>query len=137
DDELQTDGNRSGHFQNGLAPTNDDVIRLIAAQLAEIGDQFDKEIQGRVVNDLVQHFRNETLSREEITLYMSRAVGELIRSIPSDMEQEKAMLVLAMLLTKKIVNTVPSLLHRVFNTALNYMNQQLHDYIVDMVSQTA
>ncbi|NXB08773.1 BID protein, partial [Cnemophilus loriae] len=137
DDELQTDGNRSGHFQNGelgLAPTNEDVIRIIAAQLAEIGDQFDKEIQGRVVNDLVQHFLNEKLSKEEITLHMSRAVRELIRALPSDMEQEKAMLVLAMVLTKKIVNTVPSLLYRVFNTTLNYMNQQLHNYIVEMVS---
>ncbi|NWW28336.1 BID protein, partial [Falcunculus frontatus] len=137
DDELQTDGNRSGHFRNGelgLAPTNEDVIRIIAAQLAEIGDQFDKEIQGRVVNDLVRHFLNENLSKEEITLHMSRVVRELMRSIPSDMEQERAMLVLAMVLTKKIVNTVPSLLHRVFNTTLNYMNQQLHNYIVEMVS---
>ncbi|NWX62939.1 BID protein, partial [Promerops cafer] len=137
DDELQTDGNRSGHFQNGesgLAPTNEDVIRIIAAQLAEIGDQFDKEIQARVVNDLVQHFRNENLSTEVITQHMSRVVRELTRSIPSDMEQEKAMLVLAMVLTKKILNTVPSLLHRVFNTTVNYMNQQLHNYIVEMVS---
>lgn len=47
-----------------LAPTNEEVIRIIAAQLAEIGDQFDKEIQGRVVNDLVQHFLNENLSKE-------------------------------------------------------------------------
>ncbi|NXH44492.1 BID protein, partial [Dicaeum eximium] len=139
DDELQTDGNRSGHFQNGeleLAPTNEDIIRIIAAQLAEIGDQFDKEIQGRAVNDLVQHFLNENLSTQEITLHMSRVVRELMQSIPSDMEQEKAMLVLAMVLTKKIVNTVPSLLHRVFNTTLNYMNQQLHNYIVEMVSAT-
>ncbi|XP_058709050.1 BH3-interacting domain death agonist isoform X1 [Poecile atricapillus] len=138
DDELQTDGNRSGHFQNGelgLAPTNEDVIRIIAAQLAEIGDQLDKDIQGRVVNDLVQHFLNENLSREEITLHMSRAVRELTRSIPSDMEQEKAMLVLAMLLTKKIVNTVPSLLRHVFNTTLNYMNQQFHNYIVEMLGE--
>ncbi|NXO08183.1 BID protein, partial [Oriolus oriolus] len=137
DDELQTDGNRSGHFRNGelgLAPTNEEVIRIIAAQLAEIGDQFDKEIQGRVVNDLVQHFLNENLSKEEITQHMSRVVRELTQSIPSDMEQEKAMLVLAMVLTKKIVNTVPSLLHRVFSTTLNYMNQQLHNYIVEMVS---
>ncbi|NWV66369.1 BID protein, partial [Malurus elegans] len=137
DDELQTDGNRSGHFQNGelgLVPTNEDVIRIIAAQLAEIGDQLDKEIQGRVVNDLVQHFLNENLSREEITRHMSRVVRELTRSIPSDMEQEKAMLVLAMVLTKKIVNTVPSLLHRVFNTTVNYMNQQLHNYVAEMVS---
>lgn len=47
-----------------LAPTNEEVIRIIAAQLAEIGDQFNKEIQGRVVNDLVQHFLNENLSNE-------------------------------------------------------------------------
>ncbi|NXI05105.1 BID protein, partial [Pachycephala philippinensis] len=141
DDELQTDGNRSGHFQNvlllvlaELAPTNEEVIRIIAAQLAEIGDQFDKEIQGRVVNDLVQHFMNERLSREEIMLHMSRVVRELIRSMPSDMEQEKAMLVLAMLLVKKIGNTVPSLLHRVYTTTVNYMNQQFHNYIVEMVS---
>ncbi|NXI81845.1 BID protein, partial [Rhipidura dahli] len=137
DFELQTDGNRSGHFQNGelgLAPTNEDVIRIIAAQLAEIGDQFDKEIQGKVVNDLVQHFLSDKLSKQEITLHMARVVRELTQSIPSDMEQEKAMLVLAMVLTKKIVNTVPSLLHRVFNTTLNYMNQQLHNYIVEMVS---
>ncbi|NXA73750.1 BID protein, partial [Thryothorus ludovicianus] len=137
DDELQTDGNRSGHLQNGepeLAPTNEDVIRIIAAQLAEIGDQFDKEIQGRVVNDLVQHFLNENLSIEEIMQHLSRVVQELARSIPSDMEQEKAMLVLAMLLTKKIVNTVPSLLRRAFTTTRNYMNQQLHTYIVEMVS---
>lgn len=46
------------------AQTNEEVIRLIAARLVEIGDQFDKDIQGRVVNDLVQHFRNESLSNE-------------------------------------------------------------------------
>ncbi|NWW59909.1 BID protein, partial [Ifrita kowaldi] len=137
DDELQTDGNRSGHFQNGelgLAPTNEEVIRVIAAQLAEIGDQFNKEIQGRVVNDLAQHFLNENLSQEEIILRMSRVVRELTQAIPSDMEQEKAMLVLAMVLSKKIMYTVPSLLRRVYNVTLNYMNQQFHNYIVEMVS---
>ncbi|NWY75148.1 BID protein, partial [Erithacus rubecula] len=137
DDELQTDGNRSGHLQSSeleLPPTNEEVIRIIAAQLAEIGDQFDKEIQARVVKDLVQHFVNEKLSKEEIALHLSRAVNELLTSIPSDMAQEKAMLVLAMVLTKKIVNTVPSLLRRVYDATVNYMNQQFHDYIVEMVS---
>lgn len=43
---------------------HDEVVRLIAAQLAEAGDKFDKEIKARVVNDLVQHFLNENLSRE-------------------------------------------------------------------------
>lgn len=48
----------------GLAQTNEEVIRIIAAQLAEIGDQFDREIQERVVNGLAQHFLNENLSYE-------------------------------------------------------------------------
>ncbi|KFR07033.1 BH3-interacting domain death agonist, partial [Nipponia nippon] len=135
--ELQTDGNRSGHLQNGelvLAPeVNEEVVRIIAAQLAEIGDQFDKEIQARVVNDLVQHFLNENLSGEDITRLLSEAVEGLAQAIPSDMEQEKAILVLAMVLTKKIANTMPSLLQRVFSTTVNYISQQLHNYIVRMV----
>uniref|UniRef100_A0A8C3JGD5 BH3-interacting domain death agonist n=1 Tax=Calidris pygmaea TaxID=425635 RepID=A0A8C3JGD5_9CHAR len=137
--ELQTDGNRSGHLQNGelvFGPeVNEEVIRIIAAQLAEIGDQFDKEIKARVVNDLVQHFLNENLSGEEITRRMSEAVEGLARAIPSDMEREKAMLVLAMVLTKKIANTMPSLLQRVFRTTVNYINQQLHNYIVRMLRE--
>ncbi|KFV11064.1 BH3-interacting domain death agonist, partial [Tauraco erythrolophus] len=135
--ELQTDGNRSGHLQNGDVvfdpEVNEEVVRIIAAQLAEIGDQFDKEIKARVVNDLVQHFLNENLSGEEITRRMAEAVEGLARAIPSDMEREKAMLVLAMVLTKKIVNTMPSLLRRVFSTTVNYISQQLHNCIVRMV----
>ncbi|NWX88269.1 BID protein, partial [Nothoprocta ornata] len=141
DGDLQTDGNRSGHLQNGeLALANEglrneEIFRIIGAQLAEIGDQLDKEIQARVVNDLVQHFLNENLSREEITRCLSQAVEGLARAIPSDMEQEKALLVLAMVLTKKVANRVPSLLHRIFSTTVNYINQHLHAYIVRMVSE--
>uniref|UniRef100_A0A6G1RTB6 BH3-interacting domain death agonist n=1 Tax=Hypotaenidia okinawae TaxID=2861861 RepID=A0A6G1RTB6_9GRUI len=136
--ELQTDGNRSGHLQNGELVSDaevNEVIRIIAAQLAEIGDQFDKEIKARAVNDLVQHFLNENLSAEEITQRMSEAVERLARAIPSDMEQEKAMLVLAMVLTKKIANTMPSLLQRVFSTTVTYINQQFHNYIVRMLRE--
>ncbi|XP_005144465.1 BH3-interacting domain death agonist [Melopsittacus undulatus] len=139
DAELQTDGNQSGQMRNGEPAfdprVHDEVIRLIAAQLAEAGDKFDKEIKARVVNDLVQHFLNENLSREEITRHMSEAVEGLARAIPSDMEQEKAMLVLAMVLTKKIANTAPSLLHRVFNTTVNYISQQFHNYIARMMRE--
>ncbi|NWI68629.1 BID protein, partial [Todus mexicanus] len=113
---------------------NEEVVRIIAAQLAEIGDQFDREIKARVVNDLVQHFLNENLPGEEITRRMSEAVEGLAQAIPSDMEREKAMLVLAMVLTKKIVNRMPSLLHRVLSTSLNYISQQFHNYIVRLVS---
>ncbi|KFU93585.1 BH3-interacting domain death agonist, partial [Chaetura pelagica] len=131
--ELQTDGNRSGHMQNVFDPeVNEEVIRMIAAQLAQIGDQFEREIEARGVDDLVQHFLNENLSREEIVRRMSQVVEELVRAIPTDMEQEKAMLVIVMVLTKKIANTMPSLLQHVFSTTVNYMSQ-LHNYIVRMV----
>ncbi|NWR84378.1 BID protein, partial [Furnarius figulus] len=136
--ELQCDGNRSGHLQNGEigfgALENEDVIRLIAAHLAEIGDKLDKDVQSRVVNDLAQHFLNENLSREEIMRQMSRVVRELAQAAPSDIEQEKVMLVLTMILVKKIGNIVPSLLRRVCDTAVNFINQQFHDYIVELVS---
>lgn len=135
--ELQTDGNRSGHMQNGEAvldhEVNEEVIRLIAAQLAAIGDRFDREIKARVVNDLVQHFLNENLSAEEITQLMSEAVEGLVQAMPSDLEREKVMLVLAMLLTKKIANTMPSLLQRAFSATVNYINQQLHNYIARLL----
>ncbi|XP_040449916.1 BH3-interacting domain death agonist isoform X1 [Falco naumanni] len=134
--ELQTDGNRSGHLQNGelvFDPEVNEVVQTIAAQLAEIGDRFDKEINARVVNDLMQHFLNKNLSGEEIIRHMSEAVEGLARAIPLDMEQEKGMLVLAMVLTKKIANTMPSLLPRVFNTTVNYIRQQFHNYVVRML----
>ncbi|NXX40322.1 BID protein, partial [Tricholaema leucomelas] len=113
---------------------NEEVIRIIAAQLAEIGDRFDQEIKARVVNDLVQHFLNENLSGEEITQRMSEAVEGLVQAMPLDMEREKAMLLLAMVLTKKIANTMPSLLQRAFSTTVNYINQQLHNYLARLVS---
>ncbi|XP_054243086.1 BH3-interacting domain death agonist [Indicator indicator] len=135
--ELQTDGNRSGHMQNGEPvfehEVDEEVIRRIATQLAAIGDRFDQDIKARVVNDLVQHFLNENLSGEEITQHMSQAVEGLVQAMPSDMDREKAMLVLAMLLTKKIANTMPSLLQRAFSTTLNYINQQLRNCIARLL----
>ncbi|NXG46326.1 BID protein, partial [Psilopogon haemacephalus] len=113
---------------------SEEVIRTIAARLVEIGDRFDQEIKARVVNDLMQHFLNENLSGEEITQRMSEVVEGLVQAMPSDLEREKAMLVLAMVLTKKIANRMPSLLHRAFSTAVNYINQQLHNYVARLVS---
>lgn len=79
-------------------------------------------------------------STQEMMRHISRVLGELVQAIPPDMDQERAKLVLAMLLAKKIMNilnTVPSLLRRVYNTTANFMHQQFHDYIADMVSPAA
>ncbi|XP_044847692.1 BH3-interacting domain death agonist isoform X2 [Mauremys mutica] len=134
DGELQTDGNRSGRFQNGEpgSVVDEDVFRLIGAQLAEIGDQVAREIDQRVVNDLMRQFVNENLSREEIMRRLSNTVEGLMRTVPLEMEQEKAMLVLSMVLARTVANKMPSLLHRVFNTTVNYINQNLHNYVVNL-----
>ncbi|XP_050776957.1 BH3-interacting domain death agonist [Gopherus flavomarginatus] len=134
DGELQTDGNRSGRFQNGEPGSgfDEDVFQLIGAQLAEIGDQLAREIDQRVVNDLVLQFVNENLSRAEIMRRLSNTVEGLMRTVPLEMEREKAMLVLAMVLARTVANKMPSLLHRVFNTTVNYINQNLHNYVVNL-----
>ncbi|NXF91973.1 BID protein, partial [Eubucco bourcierii] len=112
---------------------NNEAIRIIAARLVALGDRFDQEIKARVVNDLVQHFQNPNLPREDLQR-VSEAVFVLLQAMPPDMEQEEAMLVLVTVLTKKIVNTVPSLLQRVFSAAVLYINQQLHNYVARLVS---
>ncbi|XP_032645236.1 BH3-interacting domain death agonist [Chelonoidis abingdonii] len=134
DEELQTDGNRSGRFQNGEPGSgfDEEVFQLIGARLAEIGDQVAREIDQRVVNDLVLQFLNENLSRAEIMRRLSNTVEGLMRAVPLEMEREKAMLVLAMVLARTVANKMPSLLHRVFNTTVNYINQNLHDYVVNL-----
>lgn len=73
-------------------------------------------------------------SMQEITRCLSQAVEVLARAIPSDLEREKAMLVLAMVLTKKVANKVPFLLQRVFSTTVNYISQHFHGYVARMVS---
>uniref|UniRef100_A0A8C8SDH3 BH3-interacting domain death agonist n=1 Tax=Pelusios castaneus TaxID=367368 RepID=A0A8C8SDH3_9SAUR len=134
DGELQTDGNRSGRFQNGEPDSvvQVDVFQIIGAQLAEIGDQLAREIQPRVVNDLVLQFVNESLSREEVMRRLANAVEGLMQTVPREMEPEKAKLVLAMVLAKTVANKMPSLLQRVFNTTVNYISQNLHHYVMNM-----
>nr|XP_025046715.1 BH3-interacting domain death agonist [Pelodiscus sinensis] len=133
DGELQTDGNRSGRFQNGDPGSSvEDIFQVIGAQLAQIGDQVAHEIHPAVVNDLLQQFVNENMSREEIMRRLSDTVEELMRTVPLEMEREKAMLVLAMVLARTVTNKMPSLLQRVFNTTVNYISQNLHNYVMNM-----
>ncbi|KAG6939630.1 BH3 interacting domain death agonist [Chelydra serpentina] len=134
DGELQTDGNRSGRFQidEPGSVVDEDVFQRIGAQLAMIGDQVAREIHPRVVNDLVQQFVNENLSKEEIMRHLSNTVEGLVRTVPLEIEREKAMLVLAMVLARTVANKMPSLLYRVFNTTVNYINNNLHNYVVNL-----
>ncbi|XP_015272659.1 PREDICTED: BH3-interacting domain death agonist [Gekko japonicus] len=135
--DLQTDGNRPGRFQVTEPALGDDeeVFRIIGAQLAEIGDRLALEIEPSFMNSLVQQFMAENFSREEITRHMTRAVQELVRRMPVEMGQDRAMLVIAMVLARNVATTVPSLLHRVFVATVNYINYNLRDYVNNLAPE--
>ncbi|XP_066489239.1 BH3-interacting domain death agonist [Tiliqua scincoides] len=129
DGELETDGNRCGRLQIREPVANEEIFQSIGTQLAQLGDQLDAEIKPSLINHLVLQFAADNLSREEITRHLSQAVQILVKRMPSGIEKEKAMLVIAMVLARNVANTVPSLLHRVFSTTVNYINQNLQDYV--------
>nr|XP_060632660.1 BH3-interacting domain death agonist [Anolis sagrei ordinatus] len=136
DDELQTDGNRCGRFEVREEVPDEEIFRIIGAQLAEIGDKLTAEMEASVIQNLAQRFMRENMSKEVMTMHMSHAVEELVRKMPLDMEKEKAMLVISMALTKKVVNSVPSLLVQVFSTTVNYINQNLRDYVNNLAPES-
>lgn len=49
------------------------------------------------------------------------------------MENDKAMLIMTMLLAKKVASHAPSLLRDVFRTTVNFINQNLFSYVRDLV----
>ncbi|KAF7248541.1 BH3-interacting domain death agonist [Varanus komodoensis] len=128
DGELQTDGNRFGRIQDEQ-PVDEDVFRAIGAQLAAIGDRLAAEIDPSFANNLAQQFLEDSVPKKEITRHLSQAVQELMRRMPSDMEQERAMLVAAMFLAKHVANKVPAVLQQVFHVTVNYINLHLGDYV--------
>ncbi|KAL8222225.1 UNVERIFIED_CONTAM: hypothetical protein K2H54_075157 [Gekko kuhli] len=136
-EDLQTDGNRPGRLQVTEPALGDDeeIFRIIGAQLAEIGDRLALEIEPSFMNSLVQRFMAENFSREEITGHLSRAVQELVRRMPVEMDRDRAMLVIAMMLARNVATAVPSLLHRVFAATVNYINYNLRDYVNNLAPE--
>nr|XP_033809323.1 BH3-interacting domain death agonist isoform X2 [Geotrypetes seraphini] len=135
DGELQTDGNQfvrilpeSADFADDSA---EDIYRVIANQLAEIGNQLDFMINQEVIDRLVQQILDDKLTDKHLAVVVD---GLMASSLPG-MEQEKAMLLLTMLLTKKVAIRVPSLLHKVFWTTVRFLNQNLLTYITDLARQ--
>ncbi|XP_077196221.1 BH3-interacting domain death agonist [Paroedura picta] len=132
---LQTDGNRSGRFQVPEPGDDEEIFRIIGAQLAEIGDRLALEIEPSFMNNLVQQFMVENFSREEITRHLSVAVQTLVRRMPVDRDRDRSMLLVAMVLARNVARTAPSLLHRVFSATVNYINCNLRDYVNSLASE--
>ncbi|XP_038597481.1 BH3-interacting domain death agonist [Tachyglossus aculeatus] len=132
DGELQTDGNRSSRFHvHGGEPESgqeEEAIRLIAEQLAQIGDQLDGNIQQSLVRDLARQFMNASLSEEDKRKYLAATMERVMQAVPPELEREKATLLFTLLLAKKVVNHSPTLLHSVFRTTVDYINRSLLTY---------
>ncbi|XP_058415143.1 BH3-interacting domain death agonist [Diceros bicornis minor] len=135
-DELQTDGNRCSRFV-GRGETDsesqEEIIQDIARQLAQIGDRMDRSIHPRLVNNLAMQFMNVNLSEEDRRQCLTTALEQAMQTYPRDMEKEKTMLMLSMLLAKKVADHTPSLLRDVFRTTVNFINQNLLTYVRNLV----
>ncbi|XP_035562808.1 BH3-interacting domain death agonist isoform X3 [Canis lupus baileyi] len=136
DDELQTDGNRCSYFLDGGArdsESQEEIIQDIARQLAQIGDRMDHSIHPGLVNNLAMQFMNVNLSEEDRRKHLAAALEQAMQTYPKDMEKEKTMLMLAMLLAKKVADHTPSLLRDVFHTTVNFISQNLLTYVRNLV----
>ncbi|XP_064334896.1 BH3-interacting domain death agonist isoform X2 [Camelus dromedarius] len=60
-------------------------------------------------------------------------LGQLLQACPADVDQEKTLLVLTMLLAKEVASHTPALLQDVFRTTVNFINQNLLTYVRNLV----
>lgn len=136
EDELQTDGNHASLFVGRIeadSESQEEVIQNIARHLAQVGDEMDRSIQPELVNELVARFMNAGLSEEDRSNCLDTTLKAAMQTYPKDMENEKTMLIMTMLLAKKVANHTPSLLHDVFHATVNFINQNLFAYVRDLV----
>ncbi|XP_040089576.1 BH3-interacting domain death agonist [Oryx dammah] len=128
DDELQTDGNRSSYF-SAAAETDserqEEAVREVARQLAQIGDRLEGSIRPGMVASLASRFSVGSLSEEDRRQCLADVLEQLMRTCPADMDHEKTRLLLTMLLAKKIADHSPALLRGVFRTTVTFINQNL------------
>ncbi|XP_036994566.2 BH3-interacting domain death agonist [Artibeus jamaicensis] len=137
EEELQTDGSRCSRFalegQDRGSETQEDVIRNIAQQLARIGDVMDRRVPSSLVDHLVVQLRDGSLSDEGRRACLASAVNQVLQACPRDLEEEKMMLLVTMLLARRVASHTPSLLPEVFHTTVNFINQNLLTCVRNLV----
>ncbi|XP_078424282.1 BH3 interacting domain death agonist [Cetorhinus maximus] len=139
DDDIQTDGHcpsgplRAAYNLNveEVNPADEELYRVIAAHLAEMGDRLDQSIN----RDLVEEFIRETertQPQEDGTFILTSMINCLLGqtdNVTQDMPQEKVILLLALMLFKKTVVEKPLLLPHIFRTTVQYISSKLQHYI--------
>ncbi|MGH0123314.1 UNVERIFIED_CONTAM: hypothetical protein FKN15_067763 [Acipenser sinensis] len=141
DGELQTDGHFCSDIRNICSEMQPDVqgnavdvgaARQIAANLIEIADQLNQSVVSRASDNLVR--RMQTRISQDWTGLLSSEVERLMRQgIPGlqQFPQEKVMLTLTMVLVQNIGVHAPTLLRSFFSTAVQYINENLQNFIRD------
>ncbi|KAJ1166127.1 hypothetical protein NDU88_006536 [Pleurodeles waltl] len=139
DGDLQTDGNqysRLGYRSNvPVEDTEADICITIARRLAVMGDEIDSKIHQDVINNVVQILLDEDLSPEDKDLRFCAVIDNLAVSVPAGIELEKAKLLLAMILARKVSHCVPGLLRRVFWSTVDFINRHLPSSINHLARQ--
>lgn len=137
EDELQTDGSRASRSYHGRiqpdSESQESAIQNIARRLAQVGDEMDRRIQPTLVRQLAEQFMNAGLSEEDRRNCLAKALDEMRSAFPRDMENEKAMLIMTLLLARNVANHAPSLLHDVFRTTVTFINQNLFTYVRNLL----
>ncbi|CAD7672226.1 unnamed protein product [Nyctereutes procyonoides] len=94
---------------------------------------MDHSIHPGLVNNLAMQFMNVNLSEEDRRKHLTAVLEQAMQTYPKDMEKEKTMLMLAMLLAKKVADHTPSLLRDIFHTIVNLISQNLLTYVRNLV----
>ncbi|KAF6083742.1 BH3 interacting domain death agonist [Phyllostomus discolor] len=94
---------------------------------------MDRRVPQGLVDHLVMQLRDRSLSDEGRRACLATAVDRVLQACPRDMEEEKTMLLVTMLLARKVASHTPSLLREVFHTTVNFINQNLLTYVRNLV----
>uniref|UniRef100_A0A8C5PIH2 BH3-interacting domain death agonist n=1 Tax=Leptobrachium leishanense TaxID=445787 RepID=A0A8C5PIH2_9ANUR len=127
DGDLETDGNTPVPRKIDVSEVDDELCRQIGAQLAELGDRFEREgmIKKEVVESIVQDLLNESLSEKRF----SDLIKSVLLNIPPGIEQEKATVAIALTLTKEVGCAVPNLLQNLFHYTSQFIRGNYLAYL--------
>ncbi|TKC45823.1 hypothetical protein EI555_021326, partial [Monodon monoceros] len=113
--------------------TQEEVVRDIARQLAQIGDRMECSICPGLVAGLAAQFGNTSLSEEDRRRCLAAALQQLTQLYPADVDREKTLLLLTLLVAKKVADHSPAVLQDVFHTTVTFINQNLLAYVRNLV----
>ncbi|KAM5290970.1 BH3-interacting domain death agonist-like [Glossophaga mutica] len=126
-----------GFLQQGPSDNFQEELKGLGCALPmPTGPQEDCEenlVPPSLVDHLVMQVRDWGLSEEGWRECLATTVDQVLQACLRYMEEEETMLLVTMLLARKVASHTPSLLHKVFHTRVNFINQNLLTYVRNLV----